>query len=64
MASFYCMLMAVTFFYLLASFTIPLPWTVCSEKWEGITCEPDGTAWSMNASGLLKEESVAALYFR
>ncbi|XP_054009969.1 sodium-dependent nutrient amino acid transporter 1-like [Hylaeus anthracinus] len=59
--TYYCSLMSLTMYYLLASFQSVLPWAVCWEEW-GNVCF-DSTSAS-NATSNVNKSSSAELYFR
>ncbi|XP_043278771.1 sodium-dependent nutrient amino acid transporter 1-like isoform X2 [Venturia canescens] len=60
--TYYCALMALTLYYLIASFNSPLPWTVCSEKWAE-NCFDSTTAGTETSTNVTRSSS-AELYFR
>ena len=49
-STYYCALLAITFFYLMSSFRTVLPWTICHPHW--INCYDSGVAAAANASVL------------
>lgn len=65
--SYYAVLLALTFAYLVKSFSVELPWSVCKPEWEGF-CIPSVTKGSdmenMTAEhGLVNLTSSSELYF-
>ncbi|XP_031829644.1 sodium-dependent nutrient amino acid transporter 1 isoform X2 [Nomia melanderi] len=65
--SYYCSLMALTLYYLVASFQAELPWSFCREEWQGYCIDAAGTSNYDNESGAADDGSVrssAELYFR
>ncbi|XP_017884390.1 sodium-dependent nutrient amino acid transporter 1-like [Ceratina calcarata] len=65
--SYYCSLMGLTLFYLVASFQAVLPWSYCQSDWEG-QCIPskglEGTNSTIPNVGNSTLRSSAELYFR
>ncbi|XP_076640889.1 sodium-dependent nutrient amino acid transporter 1 [Halictus rubicundus] len=59
--TYYCSLMALTLYYLLASFQSVLPWTFCREEW-GDECFDSTSATGDTAN--VNRSSSADLYFR
>ncbi|XP_012261870.2 sodium-dependent nutrient amino acid transporter 1-like [Athalia rosae] len=59
--SYYCSLMALTIYYLFASFSGILPWSYCREEW-GDSCVADSSVPSN--SNTTERWSSAELYFR
>lgn len=70
--SYYCALMALTLFYLAASFQAELPWSFCREEWQGqcVDSVSQGNETSARAmvdglaAGNTTLRSSAELYFR
>ncbi|XP_031829550.1 sodium-dependent nutrient amino acid transporter 1 [Nomia melanderi] len=60
--TYYCSLMALTMYYLLASFQPVLPWTFCHEEW-GDECF-DSTSATHETTFNVNKSSSADLYFR
>lgn len=59
--TYYCSLMALAIFYLLASFQSVLPWAFCWEEWKNICFDSS----SVNNEVInLNKSSSADLYFR
>ncbi|XP_029173799.1 sodium-dependent nutrient amino acid transporter 1-like isoform X2 [Nylanderia fulva] len=75
LATYYSSLMALTFYYLIASFSAELPWATCLKEW-GDTCVDSSTKRNHSAEGVNvnildnflngsnKLQSSAELYFR
>ncbi|XP_076755461.1 sodium-dependent nutrient amino acid transporter 1 isoform X1 [Xylocopa sonorina] len=59
--TYYCSLMALTVYYLLASFQSVLPWAFCWDEW-GDTCFDSNS--SNNETANVSKSSSADLYFR
>lgn len=73
LATYYSSLMALTFYYLIASFSAELPWATCLKEW-GDTCIDSSTKRNHSAEGNVdildnllngsnKLQSSAELYF-
>lgn len=54
LATYYSSLMALTFYYLIASFSAELPWATCLEEW-GDTCVDSSTKKNHSANSTVKE---------
>lgn len=61
-ASYYCSLMSITLFYLLASFRSELPWAKCSIEWAD-ECVDSTNAVDRNGNFSSGKKSSAELYF-
>ena len=63
--TFYCVLIAISFFYFFSSFQTVLPWTVCDLSWTSFTScynsSADANLTDFNITGL---KSSSAIYFR
>lgn len=64
--SYYAVLLALTFAYLVSSFSLELPWSVCKEDWEGF-CIPSvtktGEMENITTEHALNLTSSSELYF-
>lgn len=57
--TYYCAIMAITLFYLFASFSSTLPWTYCKSDWD-LCVDSSNSDLHMNRTGLL---SSSELYY-
>ncbi|KAK2587417.1 hypothetical protein KPH14_003131 [Odynerus spinipes] len=60
--SYYSSLMALTLYYLVASFQSELPWSVCREEWQGQCVDATSNGTLINDTTIVR--SSAELYFR
>ncbi|XP_035733055.1 sodium-dependent nutrient amino acid transporter 1-like isoform X1 [Vespa mandarinia] len=60
--SYYSSLMALTIYYLVASFQSVLPWSLCREEWQGQCFDAISNGTSINETTIV--QSSAELYFR
>ncbi|XP_046821581.1 sodium-dependent nutrient amino acid transporter 1-like isoform X1 [Vespa crabro] len=60
--SYYSSLMALTIYYLVASFQSVLPWSLCREEWQGQCFDAISNGTSINETTVV--QSSAELYFR
>lgn len=60
--SYYSSLMALTLYYLVASFQSELPWSVCREEWQGHCVDAVSNGTASNKSAVI--HGSAELYFR
>ncbi|XP_017797726.1 PREDICTED: sodium-dependent nutrient amino acid transporter 1-like [Habropoda laboriosa] len=61
--TYYCSLMSVTLYYLIASFQAHLPWSSCLEEW-GDSCVDSGGSYNIVERNGTNMISSAELYFR
>lgn len=62
--TYYCSLMALTLYYLSASFQSVLPWAYCWEEWKDICFDSAPTANNETVTNISSKSSSADLYFR
>ncbi|CAH1100654.1 unnamed protein product [Psylliodes chrysocephalus] len=65
-ASYYCSLMAITFFYLINSFTNNFPWTTCQDSWSNYLNSRNITCVDINNPSSVGNITISSseMYFR
>ena len=61
--TYYCFLMSITLFYLIASFQSSLPWSTCLEEW-GNSCSDSGSSYNITKRNSTNMTSSAEFFFR